>query len=298
MIKKFLRFKELEGVSSKTLKAYESDLKGFAHFAKNSNEDERKCLIDYMEYIIQSTDYANNTKRRKLVTLKMYYKFLLGRPIIEGVDIPKIIIRKERRLPKTLEISEINRVLKVIGQRDGSEIKRRDQIRNAAIIELLISIGLRIGEVAALNMEDYSRNDNQITIYGKNSKERILYIMTDSAKKSLSEYFSVRSEFKPKLSEKALFLNKYGKRISIFGIEKIFYNVRDRAKINPKATPHYLRHSFATFLLNNGANLRDIQELLGHSNISTTEIYTNVSSSRKREVLRKYGVNKSRGYFQ
>lgn len=168
----------------------------------------------------------------------------------------------------------------------------RDQLRDCAIINLLISLGLRICEIVNLNLQDYSNKDGQLIIFGKNRKERILFLIDPIDKKIIKDYLNVRVQYSPDSNESAFFLNKYGKRFSIFGIENIYYKYRDLARINPSSTPHYLRHSFATELLNNGANLRDIQELLGHSNITTTEIYVEVSSTRKKDVLTQFGVKK------
>ena len=118
------------------------------------------------------------------------------------------------------------------------------------------------------------------------SKERLLYISSMEVREKMARWLEIREEMAP--SDHAVFLNKYGDRISIYGIEKIFYKYRDMAGITSEATPHSLRHSFATQLLNNGAGIRDVQELLGHKSIVTTQIYTEVTLNRKKFVLEKY----------
>ena len=154
------------------------------------------------------------------------------------------------------------------------------------IIELLFCLGLRIGEIEALDIEDYNREDCSILIHGKGKKERMLFISSPIVCQKLNHWLLTRLEMEPEGS--AMFINKSGGRLSIFSIENIFYKYRELAKINPNSTPHYLRHSFATQLLNNGANIRDVQELMGHNSIVTTQIYTEVSLNRKKEVLMKY----------
>lgn len=154
------------------------------------------------------------------------------------------------------------------------------------MIDLIYSLGLRIGEASAMNVEDYDKQEYSLRIRGKGSQERILYISSAEVREKMDRWLEIREEMEP--SNRAVFLNKCGNRISIYGIEKIFYKYRDRAGITPEATPHSLRHSFATQLLNNGAGIRDVQELLGHKSIVTTQIYTEVSLNRKKLVLEKY----------
>jgi integrase/recombinase XerC/integrase/recombinase XerD len=125
-------------------------------------------------------------------------------------------------------------------------------------------------------------------IHGKGRKQRILFISSEQVLKKIEEWLSVRDEFAP--STDHVFVNKYGKQISIFSIENIFYKYRDIAKVDGKSTAHFLRHTFATSLLENGADIREVQELLGHSSISTTEIYTEVSVERKKQVLSKFNA--------
>lgn len=293
IIEHFIQEKKLENLSASTLKSYTFDLNKFFNFCTENELDFPQGITNYMEFIERTTEYKTNTKRRKLVTLKLFFKFLLKHHLLKEKTLPKICVRKEKRLPRTLTSRETLKLLRTVkAVQIGSLSKKRDQIRNFAILNILVSIGLRICEISNMNLQDYDSTDGKIVIHGKNRKDRILYLINPTDKKAIREYLSIRKQYSPDKNEQAFFLNKYGKRISIFSIENIFYKYRDLAKINPAATPHYLRHSFATELLNNGANLRDIQELLGHSSITTTEIYTEVSVERKRKVLAKYGFKK------
>ncbi|MEK3724049.1 tyrosine-type recombinase/integrase [Paenibacillus sp. FSL H8-0034] len=167
-----------------------------------------------------------------------------------------------------------------------SDYRRRICMRNNAIIELLFSTGIRIGELVNINIADLDFTQQTLLIFGKGRKERMLYLSSLEVIDVIKEWLDARSQLKPSCD--ALFINKYGNRLTIFSIEDIYYKYRDTSKINEKSTPHYLRHTFATHLLDNGADLRAVQEILGHSNVSTTEIYTEVSVQRKKDVLSKY----------
>lgn len=293
IIEVFINNKKLKDLSPKTLKSYTYDLNKLADFCIQNKMNITNGILPYMKFIEETLKYTSNTKRRKLVSLKLFFKFLISKNLLKDTSYPDISIRKEKRLPKTLTIRETLHLLKSVNMNQTHSLqKMRDQIRDFAILNILVSIGLRISEVQDLNLQDYDPADGRIIIHGKNRKDRILYLVNIKDKEAIKKYLSIRKQYHPSKNEKAFFLNKYGKRLSIFSIENIFYRYRDLSKINPSATPHYLRHSFATGLLNNGANLRDIQELLGHSSITTTEIYTEVSSERKRKVLTKYGFKK------
>ncbi|MGG5317365.1 tyrosine-type recombinase/integrase [Enterococcus sp. AZ072] len=293
LIEIFLRKKSLENLSLKSLQAYSFDLTKFTSFCMDRNLELADGVIEYMKFLVTTEIYKVNTKRRKLITLKMFTEFLIDNQHIEEMRIPNALVRKERNLPKTLTLSEVDKLLEAVSVSRESIKKKRDQLRDAAILEVMINLGLRISEVSNMDLRDYNTADGKVVIHGKNRKERVLFLINKKTREIVDNYLSVRDQYKPK-DEEAFFLNKYGYRMSIFGIENIFFKYRNISQINEQSTPHYLRHSFATELLNNGANLRDIQELLGHSSISTTEIYTEVSSVRKREVLLKYGMRRER----
>ncbi len=162
-----------------------------------------------------------------------------------------------------------------------------ENIRDAAILDILISTGTRICEVAALKVEDIMFNERTILIHGKGRKQRLIYISSPITWQRLKNWLKVRKE-NFSLSHDYVFINRYQDPISIYAIEDIFTKYKKLAKINVNSTPHYLRHTFATNLLANGADIRVVQELLGHSSISTTEIYTEVTNTRKIKALKKY----------
>lgn len=291
-IEQFILKKRLENLSQLTINSYQTDLRIFYNFYSQNKLDISNGINEYLKYLEETTDYLSSTKSRKLVTIKLFHRYLVQNQLIDKGNVFPIKIRKEKRLPKTLPLKELQKLVEVVEIIPNSPVKIRDQIRNCAIMTLLISLGLRICEIKNLNLQDYQPKDGRITIFGKNKKERILFITNSQDKLILKNYLKIRKQYNPQNKEHALFLNKYGKRFSIYGIENIYFKYRDMANIAKNSTPHHLRHTFATELLNNGASIRDIQELLGHSSITTTEIYVEVSSKRKKRVLSRFGVQK------
>lgn len=291
LVEGFIQTKRLENLSLKTVQAYMCDLNKLLDFCQDQECDIFEGIFEYIGFIALTDQYKTNTKKRKIITLKLFANYLSQNKEID-LRLPNVSIRREKRLPKTLTYIEIKALFNVVSKRPITQIKQRDQVRDAAIFEVLINLGLRISEVSGMNIQDYDPNEGKLIVHGKNRKERILFLTNHVAKRNVARYLKMRKGYQPKKSEQAFFLNKYGERLTIYGIGNIFSKYRGLAKINQKSTPHYLRHSFATELLNNGANLRDIQELLGHSSISTTEIYTEVSTNRKKEVLTKFGIKR------
>lgn len=287
-IDQFIDYKKLQNLSTKTIGAYQTDLKQVNEYYVTSKQTINTCLSEYIKVIVHSEKYMTNSKKRKIITIKMFWNFLKKQESIFLEELPEIDIRKEKKLPKFLNDYELKKLITAVNsQNHSTPQKKRDNIRDKAILEIMINLGLRISEVSNINTIDYK--DGYLIIHGKNNKERLLILTNSLSKQIMSDYLDVRIEYHPSKNENALFLNKYGARLTIFGISNIYKKFKKLSNINSSSTPHYLRHSFATQLLNNGANLRDIQELLGHSSISTTEIYTNVSSTRKEIVLSRYG---------
>lgn len=292
--KEFLTLLSIErNLSPKTIKAYQSDLHCFFNWCEEQkirklNSD---TVLIYFEYLYSRAELKPRTIQRKYITLHQFFNFLNT----EGYTYERFLRFSTRRfhsahsLPKTLSLTEIQTLISCIDQKheaNSSPFQHALCIRDNAMIELLFCAGLRIGELNALNLEDYNSTEHTLIIRGKGNKERLLYISSDEVIKKLLLWIDTRKFFH--YNSSALFLNRYGERLSIYGIERVFKKYRDQSHINPHATPHYLRHSFATQLLNNGASIRDVQELLGHASIVTTQIYTEVSVNRKKLVLTQY----------
>ncbi len=280
-------------LSYRTLYAYRNDIEGMLRWYQKweiGNFDSR-TILEYFSYLQRERRLLAKSIRRKYVSVQQYCRFLN----LEG-KAKEIFLRFSSRkfqtphiLPRTLSRGDIRRLILLAEEEESladTDFKKMLAVRNNCMIDLIYSLGLRIGEAAALNLEDYSREDSAVRIRGKGNRERVLYISSAAVREKMDRWLDIREE--DNSLERAVFLNKYGRRISIYGIEKIFYKYRDRAGIAQEITPHSLRHSFATQLLENGAGIRDVQELLGHKSIVTTQIYTEVSLCRKREILEKY----------
>ncbi|MBO0441739.1 integrase/recombinase XerD [Enterococcus sp. DIV0212c] len=285
--------KTFSNISKKTLKAYYSDLINLNQFCSKNNYPYPVGITKYISEF-QKTLKAT-TLKRKIVVFKMFYRYLTNENLMDISTIQKPNFNyyyiTPRKLPKIVTPDEINTMLKqmYLLQESGlTPSKYRNLLRDIALIELLIATGIRIGEAHALNIVDYQPNSRLLLIKGKNHKERLIYISPFETNNALTEYLCAREDYQPKSN--AIFLNKYGKRLSIYGIENIYSKYRDLANIAPASTPHHLRHTFATELLSNGADIREVQELLGHSSIVTTQIYTAVSTNQKIKVLDTYNL--------
>ena len=170
--------------------------------------------------------------------------------------------------------------------KETTEFERWKSIRNLALIDVLISTGIRIAEASNISIGDIIHSERTILIHGKGRKQRLIYISCNETWSNLTKWLKIRKT-KPTNTDK-VFVNRFGEQLSIHGIEYIYNSTKTACGINEKSTPHYLRHTFATNLLANGADLRSVQEILGHSSVATTEIYTEVTTKRKKQVLNKY----------
>lgn len=286
--------KNTKNLSDKTIKAYKSDLIDFFLFIDN-NAIRQKCVIDYIDHINNQKQLKATTINRKLITLKQFIHYLYIKKIVKTNPFKELKFRfkKERKLPKTLPINDVKKLLKTVSNSYSSfdsENKIFIGIRDTAIIDLLICTGIRIGELISIKLDDIYKYERSILIHGKGKKERFIYISSNDTWKNLNRYLKYRKKINYK--NEYVFLNKYGDKLTIYSIEDIYNKYIRKAKLT-HSTPHYLRHTFATNLLNNGADIRAVQEILGHSNLSTTQIYTEVSIARKQEVLIKYNYRNS-----
>ena len=285
-IKLFLNHsKATKNLSAKTISAYRSDLQ---QFVSTQTDIFYPDIYDYINYLSQTLNLKDTSIRRKIVTLKCFYSFLAEQKLINLSPFVKIKFRfrLEKRLPKTLTTNEVSKLLDCLNLDTTklSTFKRKLYIRDCALLELLISTGVRIGEAAAIVLDDIIIPEHTILIHGKGRKQRLIYI-SDST--SWNRIYNLIKERK-RVNGQHLFVNRHEQPLSTHGIEDIYKKYAKASHINEKSTPHYLRHTFATNLLSNGADLRSVQELLGHASIATTEGYTEVTTIRKKQILKKY----------
>ena len=274
-----------KNLSEKTLRAYTSDLKQFLRYENNMLQPDICAFISYLNRQLKLKD---TSIRRKIITLKNFYNYLLDTEIINSSPFRKLKFRfkQEKKLPKTLTVNEISKILKCfdIDPTALSPFTQKEYIRDAALLDLLISTGIRIGEAAALTIDDIILSERTLLIHGKGRKQRLIYISSSQTWDRIKTLIKERKN----CNDKHLFVNRYGQPLSIHGIEDIYKKYIKKAQIQTKSTPHYLRHTFATNLLANGADLRSVQEILGHASVATTQIYTEVTTARKKQVLRKF----------
>lgn len=279
MITNFLDYLKFEkNYSPHTLSAYKRDIGDFLAFLEDQKKDfpSRKEIRLYLQK--RGQDCSKITLSRKLSALRSYYKFLNWRG--EGKENPFILIQSpkfEKKLPLWLDEDEMQRLLEAP---DPSTLKG---IRDQAILEVLYGCGLRVGELVGLNLTSVEGARGLLFVKGKGNKERIVPL-GGAAKESLERYLKNR----PPGDTQALFLNKHKTRLSDRSIRRLVRAYAKEASLNPKVSPHTLRHSFATHLLNRGMGLREVQELLGHESISTTQIYTHISGEQLKTIYLKY----------
>lgn len=299
LIDDFIQDKQhFRNISSKTVSAYRSDLMQLVKFLKQHDLKLTDGITAFITYLQLEQQLMPKTIKRKITTCKMFYQYLLDEHILDQDPNtgfrrnPKFIVPDT--LPRVLQIKEVNKILSAVYEDYNlaqTPYRIKASIRNIAILEILAATGMRIGELSSLNIADLNLSDRSLLIHGKNRKERLLFLSSSDTYQALKKYLQSRGAFTP--HSNALFLNKYGTRISIFGIENIFFKYRNIANVSQTATPHFLRHTFATELINNGADIREVQELLGHASITTTTIYAAVSSTQKKKVLRKFNYRNS-----
>jgi integrase/recombinase XerD len=283
------------GLSHHTLDAYRNDLSQFAEFLRQrfngSSESEEvwrwvdlDLLNDYIADLRGRKGYRDTTTARKVAAIKSFFTFLAQNGIIEEPPTESLgSPRVGRSLPKYLTEDEVDQLL-----READKAGTAESQRDANILELLYATGLRVSELVSLNVQDIDFEESYIRCWGKGSKERIVYAH-DKALNGLQDYLSTSrmSLLGTNKDESALFVNHRGERLTRQWVWNILKTYSKRAGIDQKITPHTLRHSFATHLLQKGASLRHVQELLGHSSISTTQVYTHLTSEHLRDEYEK-----------
>lgn len=275
-------------LNPKTIKAYRID---FGQFASHISETQlteitQDTLERYVSHLHQS--YQPKTVKRKIASLKAMFHYFESKGLIVQNPFSKMQIRFREPiiLPKTIPLHTVEYLLKVIYNQQTNArtaFQRKNAIRDAAICELLFATGMRISELCSLNVADVNLQDGIILIYGKGSKERRLQLGNKDVINALENY---KTEFSAEIAEcHNFFVNQSGKPLSDQAVRRMITKYTKLAAIELHITPHMFRHTFATSLLDADVDIRYIQEMLGHSSINITEIYTHVAVSKQRDIL-------------
>jgi len=263
-----------------TVNSYSEDIYKYLEYMESKNissalDISYNNLLDYLKYL-DDNKYEVSSVARKIVSIKAFHKYLSENYNVVDISTKINTPRFYRKLPNILTIEEVDNLLDI-------KLDTPFDYRNKAMLELMYSSGLRVSELINLELSDIDLNNNYVRCFGKGSKERIVPVGEYSSK-YLSIYINeYRDSMKKGYYTEKIFLNNHGKEMTRQGFFKIIKRIAKDKDINKNITPHMLRHSFATHLLNNGADLRTIQEMLGHSSISTTQIYTNVTNDILKE---------------
>jgi integrase/recombinase XerC len=280
----YLRYER--NMSPETIRAYEKDLHQFLRFFAKGDGDPAQpgelTTLQIREYLqhLKDKNYQKTTVVRKLATIRSFYKCLLKKGIVTTNPLTDIPTPKvEKKIPHFLGVEEVEKLLNA-PQGNGFQPGR-----DRAILETLYSTGLRVSELTALNVGDIDVTGEVVKARGKGRRERVMPVGS-FALQAIKAYIELRAQV-PHINEKdpeALFLNRFGDRLSSRSIRKIIDKYIKVTGLSEKTSPHTLRHSFATHLLNRGANLRMVQELLGHKHLSTTQIYTHVTTDAMKRA--------------
>jgi integrase/recombinase XerC len=286
MIDKYINYLDKElGYSIDTQKSYKGDLIQYQNYLNKKKINYLQITKDeareYLKYLDEKK-LTNKSIARKLTSIRQYYNYLLDNNkintnIYNSIDNPKI----EKYLPEFLNYEEIDNLLSAI------DLSNDLGIRNRLMLELIYATGIRLSECSNLKIKDINFSEKSIRILGKGSKERIVYY-GEYTEKYLKLYLDgpYHNLLGHKTSE-YLFLNRFGYQLHDEGIENVLHKCEKEISLKHKITIHTLRHTFATHLLNNGADIKTVQELLGHSSLATTEVYTHLTNDRIRDVYLK-----------
>ena len=277
---KFLDYlQNIKKYSDNTIINYEIDIDRYEKFLKINNKKinniKYKDVLDFISYI--KDNHKSTSINRCLSSLRSYYNYLLKENIVDTNPFKLVnSMKKEKKLPEYFKYNEYVELVNSI------DINSNLGIRNRCIFEVLLCTGCRCSELVNIKLCDIDLDNREIKVLGKGNKERIVYLGS-YAIDSLNMYLSVRDELSKK-DNKYLFVNHLGNKLTTRGIRDIIDKILLKSSLNLKITPHTFRHSFATMLLNEGCDLKSVQELLGHVSLSTTSIYTHVSNEELKRV--------------
>lgn len=274
--------------SHNTIEAYKSDINSFLKFMGHRTI-KQNVINEYFTYLIKNQQKDKTIIRRK-ISIKLFFDYLVKIKQIKENYILKINlkIKPEKSLPKIITIDKIRAILNYLYKKlnfSKTYFSYYKALRDLVLIDLLITTGIRISEASNLTIDDINQHEKTLLIHGKGKKERLIYISSNDCWNNLMMY--LRTKKLNNFNSSYLFLSKYGNKLNSHSIEIIFNSIKKKIKLVNAITPHCFRHTFATYLLSNGGDIRTLQELLGHESISTTEIYTHVDIKRKKYVLNK-----------
>jgi integrase/recombinase XerD len=287
-ISRFKRFLQVEkGLSPNSIYSYTYDLKKFSEYLTSQNKDILAATQEDVQQFLkfEKTKKKNSTRTlaRSLAAIRQFYNFLSDTEV--NIDNPTTKIESphiEKTLPDFLTIKEVDKLFSSISEEDPYEL------RDKTIFELLYSSGLRISEAVDLEIDEMDFENSFLSIIGKGDKERIVPV-NEEAKRLLLKYLrDSRQDILGTRESEYLFVSKKGSKLNRKSVWRLLKNYVVRTKITKNITPHTLRHSFATHLIENGADLRSVQELLGHMDISTTQVYTHLAKEKLQKIHKQY----------
>lgn len=277
-----------KNLNEKTIKAYRIDLAQYASFTLEKFHDplSKEALTAYVSFL--HIHYQPKTVKRKIACLKTFTRFLFMEDLIPLDPFQKIYLayREPIKLPKTIPAPVIAALLSHLysaKENAQTDFQKATCLRDIAVIELLFATGMRISELCSLKISNLNLTERKVLIYGKGAKERVIYIGSEEVVAILNTYLATFSD--SLTSDSWLFLNQRKDRLSEQSVRNMIGKYARQAGIQQHITPHMFRHSFATLLLESDVDIRYIQKLLGHSSITTTEIYTQVSLRKQQEIL-------------
>jgi site-specific recombinase XerD len=300
--KDFINYLAVErNLAPRTLREYGDDVRLFFDFFGphldadlTLQEIDERSIRDFLTWLKMDRGFTARAVNRKIASLKNYFKYLVREGVVARSPVADLkSLKLPKHLPKVLSQEEVVQVIEKRPQLDvGSDRKRRGrppsgaarsfaEARDRAILELFYATGMRISELVGLDLADVDFGERTIRVTGKGDKQRLV-LMNETAAEALRGYLACR----PPASTRAMFLNQRAGRLSARAIEYMFADRLRQAGVTRPASPHTLRHSFATHMLEGGADLMTIKELLGHENLSTTQIYTNISLNHVKQVYR------------